>query len=101
TVYAAVTVWVPTLSAEVLSVAVPELSATGACGVPSMVKVTVPLGVPEPGETALTVAVNVTVWPETDGLAEETTVVALLALLTVWVNGVAVLLLVLKLESPL
>ena len=84
-----------------LSVAVPALSATGVCGVPSIVNVTVPVGVPVPGETALTVAVNVTVWPETEGLAEETTVVALLALLTVWVNGAAVLLLVLKLESPL
>jgi hypothetical protein len=31
--------------------------------------------VPEPGETALTVAVNVTDWPKTDVLAEELTVV--------------------------
>ena len=32
--------------------AVPELSATGVCGVPSIVNVTVPLGVPAPGATA-------------------------------------------------
>jgi hypothetical protein len=31
--------------------------------------------VPEPGETGLTVAVKVTDWPKTDGLAEEVTVV--------------------------
>ena len=34
-------------------------------------KVTVPLGVPAPGETGLTVAVKVTDWPKTEGLAEE------------------------------
>ena len=95
------TVCEPTFNAEVLRVAVPALIVTGAWGVPSMVKVTVPVGVPEPGATALTVAVKVTVWPDTDGLTEEVTVVVLLALLTVWVNGEAVLLLVLKLESPL
>ena len=42
--------------------------------VPSL-KITVPVGVPTPGETAATVAVNVTDWPETDGLAEEAKVV--------------------------
>ena len=84
-----------------LIVALPALIVTGAWGVPSMVKVTVPVGVPAPGATALTVAVKVTVWPDSDGLTEEVTVVVLLALLTVWVIGEAVLLLVLKLESPL
>ena len=80
--------------------AVPETSATGAWGVPSIVKVTVPVGVPEPGATAVTDAVKVTAWPDTEGLAEEVTVVVLMAL-TFCVSGEAVLLLVLKLESPL
>ena len=44
---------------------------------------TVPVGVPEPPPLTLTVAVKVTDWPNTDGLAEEVTVVVLLALATV------------------
>ncbi len=35
--------------------------------------VTVPVGMPEPGALAVTVAVNVTDWPNTDGLTEEET----------------------------
>ena len=35
--------------------------------------VTVPVGVPEPGALAVIVAVNVTDWPNTEGLAEEVT----------------------------
>ena len=66
--------------------------------VPSL-KLTVPVGVPAPGETALTVAVKVTDWPETDGFAEEATVVVVLALFTVWVKVKEVL--VEKLVSPL
>jgi hypothetical protein len=49
-------------------------------------KVTVPVGVPAPGGTALTVAVNVTDWPETDGLAPELTEVVVEALFTVCVS---------------
>ena len=79
--------------------AVPELSATGVWGVPSIVNVTVPLGVPAPGATAATVAVNVTDWPNTEGLAEEVTTVEVSALLTVWVRLEEVL--VRKLPSPL
>ena len=46
----------------VLKVATPELRVTvpSVKGVPLSSKVTVPVGVPEPGETAATVAVNVT-----------------------------------------
>ena len=40
--------------------------------VPSM-NVTVPVGVPLPGELAVTVAVKVTDWPKTDGLPEDVT----------------------------
>ena len=36
--------------------------------------VTVPVGIPEPGMLAVTVAVKVTDWPNADGLAEDTTV---------------------------
>ena len=56
-------------------------------------------GVPAPGDTALTVAVNVTDWPKVEGLAEEATAVLLFALFTVCVKSVEVL--VLKLPSPL
>jgi hypothetical protein len=38
------------------------------------------------GDTGLTVAVNVTDWPKTDGLAEEATVVVVEAWFTVWVK---------------
>jgi hypothetical protein len=54
-------------------------------------KVTVPVGVPVPGAIALTVAVNVTVWPNTDGFADEVTVVELESWLTVWVIAADVL----------
>ena len=51
---------------------------------PLVLNWTVPVGVPAPGATAVTVAVNVTDWPNTDGLTEEARDVELLALLTVW-----------------
>lgn len=40
------------------------------------------MGVPPPGATADTVAVNVTDWPNTVGLVEATSAVAVLAVLT-------------------
>ena len=52
--------------------------------VPS-VKVTLPVGIPEPGATAVTVAVNVTSWPAAEGLADDITAVLVDAWLTVWV----------------
>ena len=88
----------PTDSDEVVKVALPAAKPA----VPSVVapsrNVTVPVGVPEPGKSALTVAVNVTAWPKTDGFAEEATVVELFARLTVCVMAVEVL--ELKLLSP-
>jgi len=60
--------------------------------------VTVPVGEPLPGDDTVTVAVNVTAWPDDEGLADETTVVELPAWLTPWLRAVAVL--VLKLPSP-
>ena len=53
--------------------------------------VTVPVGVPEPGATALTVAVKFTDWPNTDGFTDEATAVAMPALLTVCVRAAEVL----------
>ena len=94
-------VWLTELRDDVVNVAWPELRVLVATGIPPSLKMTVPVGVPEPGAAALAVAVKVTVWPDTDGLAEEVTAVVVLALLTVWVNGEAVLLLALKLPSPL
>jgi len=61
--------------------------------------VAVPVGVPLPGETGLTVAVNVTAWPATEGLAEETTLVVVLDCFTVCVKVDEVL--VVKFVSPL
>lgn len=62
-------------------------------------KVTVPNGVPLPGDVTVTVAVNVTDCPLTEGLAEDERLVLVSALLTVCDN--AELVLVLKLLSPL
>jgi hypothetical protein len=46
-------------------------------------KLTVPVGDPAPGAFTVTVAVNVTDCPNTDGLRDDVRVVAVLALLTV------------------
>ena len=79
-----------------------------ACPVPSSVpvpnvvvpslNVTVPEGMPEPGDTAATAAVKVTDWPKTEGLVEDASDVLVLALVTVCVSVVAVF--PLKLLSP-
>jgi len=91
-------VWLPTDSEEVANVALPELKlAVPRVEAPSR-KVTVPVGVPVAGGTALTVAVNVTAWPKTDGFTDDVTVVELAALPTVWVMAAEVLLL--KFVSP-
>ena len=71
----------PTESRVVVTVAVPPLKVT----VPSTVEaplpnVTVPVGVPEPGALTVTFAVNVTGWPQTDGLLLDVRVVVVGAL---------------------
>ena len=53
-------------------------------------KVTVPDGVPAPGATAVTVAVKVTGWPETDGLALEASAVLVEARFTTWLTAAEV-----------
>src|SRR2546427_3472944 len=83
--------WLATERAAVLNVAWPPLSVPGPSVVAPSLKVTVPVGVPAPGETALTVAVRVTDWPNTEELVEEATVVVELAWLTVWVTVAEVL----------
>jgi hypothetical protein len=88
----------PTDSDDVVKVALPpDRLAVPNVAAPSR-NVTVPVGVPAPGATALTVAVKVTAWPEADGFTDEVTVVELLALFTVCVMAAEVLLL--KLASP-
>ena len=75
------------------SVAVPRSSPT------LSTKWTVPPGVPAPGPTAATVAVNITLCPNTDGLLDELIVVLVLAWLTVC-GTLFVEALVMKLLSP-
>ena len=61
----------PTASVEVLKVAAPEeFRVPVPSVVPLSLKVTVPVGTPEPVVGA-TVAVKVTAWPETAGFSEE------------------------------
>src|ERR1051326_2182123 len=81
----AVITWVPTASAAVVNDAWPLATGTADAVAPSW-KVTVPLGVPA---AELTVAVNVTLCPNTDGLGAELTVVlvALLPLCTTCVTA--------------
>src|SRR5438046_909342 len=64
----------PTLSEDVGQLAWPLLRVRLlqlVMAVPPSLKVTFPVGVPEPGLLAVTVAVKVTDCPNTDGLAEE------------------------------
>ena len=64
-------------------VALPPESVTGdPKGLPSILNWTVPAGVPEPGATALTVAMNVT-WSDPAATATEWATVVVLALFTV------------------
>src|SRR5262245_61338271 len=83
-----VTVSLPTGRAVVGRLARPLLSSVT---VPSVVdpvwKVTVPAGIPAPDAVVVTVAVKVTVWPNTEGLAGLTaTVVVVVAGVTTWVT---------------
>src|SRR5712691_238329 len=81
--YCVVMEWEATDRAPVLKVAWPLLRVpVPRVMVPSL-KVTVPLGMLTTGATVLTVAVKVTDCPETDGFAEEETLVELSVLLTV------------------
>src|SRR5437867_4459692 len=93
--------WLPTLKVDVAHVATPAASACAPQPVielaPSL-KFTVPLGVPAPGAVAVTVAVNVTLCPNTAGFPDEVRAVLVLAWLTTC--DTAELVLVAKFVSP-
>ena len=69
--YTTVMLWVPAESVDVVNVAMPLALSVPVPSVeaPSL-NVGVPVGVPAPGAAAMTVAVNVTAWPNVDGLTE-------------------------------
>ena len=97
------TVWLPTAKLVVVKEAMatpPDVLTPTALPtlLPSIRNWTVPVGVLAPGAVMLMVAVNVTLWLEIDGLAEETSTVLVLALLTICV--MAVELLAVKFASP-
>ena len=77
-------VWVPAESVEVAAlVALPPDKVTVPKLFPSILNCTVPVGVPEPGATALTVAVKVIACPKHEGFPDEVIAVVVLALFTV------------------
>lgn len=86
-VYTDVIVWPPTESEDVVNVAWPAPSRAPVPIVlaPSL-KATVPVGIPAPGDTTVTVAVNVTGRPNVYWLAEDDSDVVVEAWLTVCVN---------------
>jgi hypothetical protein len=87
--YVAVIEWVPTDSADVVKGALPPASVAVPSVVEPTLKVTVPVGVPEAGPTALTVAVKTTTCPKTDGFADELTDVVVPPWFTVSVRSLA------------
>jgi hypothetical protein len=90
--------WLPTANVLLLNVARPPLNVRVARVVVPSLKATDPPGVPPPGATALTVAVNVTDWPKADGFTDDVTAVVVLAWFTVCVTAADVL--PLKFVSP-
>jgi hypothetical protein len=97
----AVMLWLPTLAYVAAQVALPATMAwltQPAMLTPPSWKVTVPVGVPEPGALAVTVAVKVTTCPDPEGLTDELNAVVVAAWLTTCVSGAEVL--ALKLASP-
>jgi hypothetical protein len=97
--YTAVIACAATLSEDVLKVAWPELRLPVPIVVAPSLNVTVPVGVPAPAPLGVTVAVNVTDCPNTVGLVELLSAVAVPAWLTVCVTLPDML--ALKLPSPL
>jgi hypothetical protein len=81
--YTAVIVCEPMASELILKVAASPDSVPVPSVVAPSLKVTVPVGVPLPGATTLTVAVNVTDCPYAEGLPDVLTPVVVLALFTV------------------
>ena len=71
----------------------PAVRVLVASEVAPSLKMTVPVGVPLPGEAALTVAVKVTDWPKTEGLPQEVKPTVLADLFTTCVSAAEVLVL--------
>jgi hypothetical protein len=69
----------PTASEEMDKVAVPNVRVPAPKRVAPSKKLTVPVAVPAPGETAATVAVKVTDCPKTEGLVEDVNAVVVVA----------------------
>ena len=95
--YLAVMEWVFTANVLVLKVAVRPVSAAVPMDVPPSKNSTEPVGVPAPGASTATVAVNVTSCPNTDGVGVPDTVVVVDAFSTTCVVDPV---LVAKLASP-
>src|SRR2546422_4040016 len=96
-------VWLPAPGNVTAQVAVPA-TESGCAPQPAMVtppsrKLTVPVGVPEAEPVTITVAVNVTLWPHTQGVTDDVTALLVLPLFTVWVRFGEVV--GLKFASPL
>src|SRR5262249_49397210 len=92
--------WPPAAAKLVVNLAVPLKVLTGAVPrttLPSM-KVTVPVGVPDPGARTETVAVKVTDWPVAAGLSDDARLTEVAAGLTV--RGTAAEVLFAKLPVP-
>jgi len=91
----------PTVNDEMEDeIAVPLLSITGEPRLlPPSSNCTAPVGVPEPGHAAETVAVKVIAWPKDEGFADDATLVELPSWFTVCMNEELVL--PAKLPSPL
>ena len=84
---------------KAINMAVPLVKAAGGpMLLPTSLNCTVPVGVPDPGGAAATVAVKVTAWPNDEGFAEEETLVELPSWFTVCIH--AGLVLPAKLPSP-
>ena len=82
-----------------MNVAKPELSSVPvAKTVAPSLNTTVPVGVPVPGAVAITLAVTITGWPYSEGLALEVTEVVEVAWFTSWLRFDDVLLV--KFVSP-
>jgi hypothetical protein len=91
--YVAVIEWAPSDKdeAENMATSLAPRGAVPRINVPPSTNVTMPAGVPAPGATGATAAVNSTDWPKVGVLEEADNVVVVFALFTVWVIGGEVL----------
>jgi hypothetical protein len=76
----------PVVSDDVLNVAEPLESVPVPITETPSLNVTVPVGVPEPGEITATVAVKVTLWPIAEGFTDEPSATETLPMLTTWLS---------------